>query len=103
MPAVLDESVLCRVVGSREVMREQLEHMTDLGAQSHITLQVLPHGAGAHPRVSGRFSLLEVADATDASVAYLERFNSGLYLEKRSDVRRYGATATCMRTCRPGR
>ncbi|MFD9518899.1 DUF5753 domain-containing protein [Streptomyces sp. NPDC059979] len=86
---VLDESALRRVVGSREVMREQLDHLTDLGAQPHITLQVLPHDAGAHPGVSGQFSLLEFADVTDASVVYLERFTSDLYLEKRSDVRRY--------------
>ncbi|WP_328622903.1 helix-turn-helix domain-containing protein [Streptomyces sp. NBC_00354] len=89
--AVLDESALRRVVGSREVMRKQLDHLTHLGTQPHITMQVLPHGVGAHPGVSGQFSLLEFADATDASVVYLERFTSDLYLEKRSDVRLYGA------------
>ncbi|MEU2827468.1 helix-turn-helix transcriptional regulator [Streptomyces lavendulae] len=87
--AVLDESALRRVVGSREVMREQLGHLTRLGAQPHITMQVLPHGVGAHPGVSGQFSLLEFADAADMSVVYLERFTSDVYLEKRSDVRLY--------------
>ncbi|MEV6735337.1 MULTISPECIES: Scr1 family TA system antitoxin-like transcriptional regulator [unclassified Streptomyces] len=87
--AVLDESALRRVVGSREVMRKQLDHLTHLSAQPHITMQVLPHGVGAHPGVSGQFSLLEFADATDASVVYLERLTSDLYLEKRSAVRLY--------------
>ncbi|MET3987118.1 transcriptional regulator with XRE-family HTH domain [Streptomyces sp. PvR034] len=87
--AVLDESALRRVVGSREVMREQLDHLTRLSGRPHITLQVLPHDAGAHPGVSGQFSLLEFADATDADVVYLERFTSDLYLEKRTDVRCY--------------
>lgn len=87
--AVLDESALRRLVGSREVMREQLEHLTRLAAQPHITMQVLPHDTGAHPGVSGQFALLEFADATDASVVYLEKFTSDLYLEKRSDVRIY--------------
>ncbi len=87
--AVLEESALRRVVGSREVMREQLEHLTHLGAQPHITVQALPHDAGARPGVSGQFALLEFADAADASVVYLERFTSDLYLEKRSDVRIY--------------
>lgn len=86
---VLDESALRRVAGSREVMREQLEHLTHLGAQPHITVQVLPLDVGAHPGVSGQFALLEFADAADASVVYLERFTSDLYLEKRSDVRVY--------------
>lgn len=86
---VLDESALWRVVGGREVMRDQLVHLTHLSARLHITMQVLPHDVGAHPGVSGQFSLLEFADATDGSVVYLERFTSDLYLEKRSDVRRY--------------
>ncbi|MEY2230233.1 MULTISPECIES: helix-turn-helix domain-containing protein [Streptomyces] len=86
---VLDASALWRVVGSREIMREQLEHLTHLSAQPHITVQVLPHDVGAHPGVSGQFTLLEFAEATDAGVVYLERFTSDLYLEKRSDVRRY--------------
>ncbi|WP_423833599.1 helix-turn-helix domain-containing protein [Streptomyces manipurensis] len=86
---VLDASALWRVVGSREVMRDQLEHLTHLSAQPHITVQVLPHDVGAHPGVSGQFTLLEFAEATDGSVVYLERFTSDLYLEKRSDVRRY--------------
>ncbi|MGW0749874.1 helix-turn-helix domain-containing protein [Streptomyces sp. NPDC002587] len=86
---VLDESALWRVVGSREAMREQLDHLTRLSAQPHITMQVLSHDVGAHPGVSGQFSLLEFADAIDVSVVYLERFSSDVYLEKRSDVRRY--------------
>ncbi|WP_327132902.1 helix-turn-helix domain-containing protein [Streptomyces sp. NBC_01343] len=86
---VLDESALRRVVGSREVMRKQLDHLTHLSAQPHITMQVLPHDVGAHPGVSGQFSLLEFAEVGDVSVVYLERFTSDLYLEKRSDVRLY--------------
>lgn len=86
---VLDESALRRGVGSREVMREQLDHLTRLSAQPHITMQVLPHDVGAHPGVSGQFALLEFVDAADVGVVYLERFTSDLYLEKRSDVRRY--------------
>ncbi|MDJ0382501.1 helix-turn-helix transcriptional regulator [Streptomyces sp. G-G2] len=89
MWAVLDESALWRVVGSRGVMREQLDHLSHLSAQPHITVQVLPHDAGAHPGISGQFSLLEFADTTDVSVVYLERFTSDLYLEKRSAVGRY--------------
>lgn len=89
---VLDESVLRRVVGSPEIMGEQLEFLNRLGAQPHITVQVLPHSAGAHPGVSGQFSILQFADAAGAGTVYLERFTSDLYLEKRSDVQQYGVT-----------
>jgi transcriptional regulator with XRE-family HTH domain len=87
---VLDESALRRVVGGPDVMREQLEQLNALGAEPHITVQVLPYTAGAHPGLSGQFSLLRFADSAEAGVVYLERFTSGLYLEKPSDVQHYG-------------
>ncbi|MEV6733907.1 MULTISPECIES: helix-turn-helix transcriptional regulator [unclassified Streptomyces] len=85
---VLDESALHRAVGTADVMREQLEHLNRLGAQPHITVQVLPHTAGAHPGASGQFSILTFRDS-DAGVVYLERFTSDLYLEKPADRQPY--------------
>ncbi|MEU9015867.1 Scr1 family TA system antitoxin-like transcriptional regulator [Streptomyces sp. NPDC048479] len=46
--AVLDELTLWRVVGSREVMREQLEYLVHISEQPHIILQLLPCEVGAH-------------------------------------------------------
>ncbi|MFJ2597120.1 helix-turn-helix domain-containing protein [Streptomyces erythrochromogenes] len=90
LEVVLDESALRRVVGSPEIMSEQLEYLNRLGEQPHIAVQVLPHGAGAHPGILGQFSILDFPDS-DTGTVYLERFTSDLYLEKRSDVRYYGA------------
>ncbi|MEU6984055.1 helix-turn-helix transcriptional regulator [Streptomyces sp. NPDC046324] len=87
---VLDESALRRVVGSREIMREQLEHLHTLSTEPHITVQVLPHTAGAHPGLAGQFSLLRFPDSREA-VVYLERFTSGLCLERPADVQQYHA------------
>ncbi|MER6388520.1 helix-turn-helix transcriptional regulator [Streptomyces sp. NPDC001523] len=87
---VLDESVLHRVVGGPDTMCEQLERLNHLGAQPHITVQVLPHEAGAHPGVSGQFSLLRFTGEPGAGTVYLERLTSDLYLEKPADVQRYG-------------
>jgi transcriptional regulator with XRE-family HTH domain len=94
---VLDESALQRVVGSREIMREQLEHLHALSTEPHITVQVLPHTAGAHPGLSGRFSLLQFPDSRQ-EVVYLERFTSGLYLEKPSDVQQYNVMYAHLQT-----
>ncbi|WP_079148853.1 helix-turn-helix domain-containing protein [Streptomyces agglomeratus] len=85
---VLDESALRRVVGSPEIMGEQLEHLNTLGAEPHITVQVLPYTVGAHPGFAGRFCILRFADSPEA-VVHLERFTSDLYLEKPSDVQHY--------------
>ncbi|MFF9913351.1 helix-turn-helix domain-containing protein [Streptomyces sp. NPDC013457] len=94
---VLDESALRRVVGSREIMREQLEHLHTLSTEPHITVQVLPHTAGAHPGLTGQFSLLRFPDSREALV-YLERFTSGLCLERPAHVQQYGAVHAHLQT-----
>ncbi|MDQ0960358.1 hypothetical protein QFZ66_004236 [Streptomyces sp. B4I13] len=86
---VIDESALRRVVGGPDVMREQLEHLKALSAESHITVQVLPCTADAHPGLSGQFTILRFADSPEAGVVYVERFATDLCLEKPSDVRHY--------------
>lgn len=88
--AVIDESALRRVVGSRQVMREQLEHLVEMSQLPHITVQLLPFGGGAHPGLNGGYSILEFPDATDTSVIYLEGVTSDLYLEKPHDLQKYG-------------
>jgi transcriptional regulator with XRE-family HTH domain len=86
---VLDEAALRRVVGSRQVMREQLEHLAEMSQRPHITVQVLPFEVGAHPGINGQYSILEFADAADSSVVYIEGVTSDLYLEKAHDVQKY--------------
>ncbi|MEU6896185.1 Scr1 family TA system antitoxin-like transcriptional regulator [Streptomyces sp. NPDC046557] len=66
--------MLWQVVDSREVMRDQLEHLTHMSTQPPITMQVLPHSAGAHPGVPGQFSILEFANTSEPGVVYHERF-----------------------------
>ncbi|MFE0803029.1 helix-turn-helix domain-containing protein [Streptomyces sp. NPDC058812] len=86
---VLDEACLRRVVGSKQVMREQLEHVAEMSQLPHITVQVLPFDVGAHPGINGQYSILEFADAADSSVVYIEGVTSDLYLEKAQDVQKY--------------
>ena len=87
--AVIDEAALTRTVGDPEVMRAQLEHLAALGDLAHINIQVLPFRSGAHPGMSGAFSILEFPESADTAVVYLEGVTSDLYLEKEPDVRRY--------------
>ncbi|WP_030668665.1 helix-turn-helix domain-containing protein [Streptomyces cellulosae] len=86
---VLDEAALRRVVGSRQVMREQLEYLAEMSQRPHITVQVLPFDVGAHPGINGQYSILEFSDAADSSVVYIEGVTSDLYLEKAHDVQKY--------------
>ncbi|GAA3155826.1 helix-turn-helix transcriptional regulator [Planomonospora alba] len=87
--AVLDEAVLRRQVGGREVMREQLEHLVGLAALPNVEIRVIPFSAGAHAAVDGKFCLLGFPEPDAADLVYLEQAASGLVLEDPEEVRRY--------------
>jgi transcriptional regulator with XRE-family HTH domain len=86
--AVLDESVLLRVLGSREVMREQLAHLVAMAQQPHVTVQIVPldvtnASAPAIPITYLRFG----GDLPD--VVYLEHIKSANFLEDRDETEEY--------------
>ncbi|WP_411111370.1 helix-turn-helix domain-containing protein [Streptomyces sp. c-19] len=87
--AVIDEGALHRIVGSRQLMVEQLEHLLEQSHLPHVTVQVIPFEMGAHPGISGQYSILEFPDTSDSSVVYIEGVTSDLYLEKAQDVGKY--------------
>ncbi|MER6561208.1 helix-turn-helix transcriptional regulator [Streptomyces sp. NPDC001027] len=87
--AILDESVLLRVLGSREVMREQLAHLVALAALPHVTVQVVPldvthASAPAIPVTYLRFPGIDLPD-----VVYLEQIRSATFLEDRDETEEY--------------
>lgn len=87
--AVVDEGVLRRPVGGRDVMRGQLRQLAAMAAHPAVTLHVLPFSAGEHAAMSGPFTLFGFADPVDRDVIYLEHTTSDLYLEDAGEVRRY--------------
>ncbi|WP_028662890.1 helix-turn-helix domain-containing protein [Saccharomonospora halophila] len=87
--AVVDEAVLHRVVGDPGVMAEQLSRIAEAARSPHVTVQVVPFGAGAHPGMEGPFLILGFPEQADPDVVYVDSTSSGLYLEMESDVRRY--------------
>lgn len=89
--AVLNEAVLLRKVGGREVMGEQLRHLATLAELGHVTVQVLPFEAGAHPAMTAPFLLLGFDDEPRMNTVYLENGRGSLYLEKPADLNRYEA------------
>ncbi|MEV1022170.1 helix-turn-helix transcriptional regulator [Streptomyces sp. NPDC050264] len=86
---VLDEAALRRLVGGKNIMREQLEHLVEQSQLPHVTVQVIPFEMGAHPGLNGQYAILEFPDAADSSVVYIEGVTSDLYLEKANDVQKY--------------
>jgi transcriptional regulator with XRE-family HTH domain len=90
LAVVLDEAATLRMVGDPEVMREQLAHVAAMAARPSITVQVLPLAAGAHPATTGEFTILRFPQLVAPDVVYLENMTSDLYVERETDVYRYG-------------
>ena len=84
--AVLDEAVLRRLVGGREVMRGQLEYLLAMAGKPKITIQVLPFERGAHPGVMGPFTVLSFPWPGDPGIAYVEHRAGGFYLEQSHEL-----------------
>jgi hypothetical protein len=86
---VMDEAVLHRRVGGREVMKRQLEHMLAMAELSHVTIQVLPLEAGAHPGMDGSFVLLRFPDQADPDTVYVTMATGGVFQEKAEELELY--------------
>jgi transcriptional regulator with XRE-family HTH domain len=87
--AVIDESVLLRVLGSTEVMREQLAHLAEMAERPNVTLQIVPlnvtnASAPAIPVTYLRFGGLDLPD-----VVYLEHIKSANFLEDLDETEEY--------------
>ncbi|MFR9726269.1 helix-turn-helix domain-containing protein [Streptomyces sp. MS19] len=61
--AMMHEATLRTVVGGNSLMADQLQHLLDLSAHAHVTLQVLPFSAGAPDDVTRPFTLLQFEDS----------------------------------------
>jgi hypothetical protein len=70
-------------------MRAQLEHLAEVAALPHVTVQMVPFGRGGHAAAGGSFTILRFAEEEVPDVVYIEQLTSALYLEGRQDVERY--------------
>jgi hypothetical protein len=87
--AVIDEGALRRPVGSRAVMRAQMNRLIEVAGLPHVTIQVVPFARGGHVAASGSFTILRFAEADLRDVVYIEQLTSAVYLDKRDDVDHY--------------
>jgi transcriptional regulator with XRE-family HTH domain len=89
MWAILDEAVIRRMVGGREVMRGQLERLRAVSERPDTTLQVLPFTAGAHMADYGSFALFDPSDPAFPLTASTDRPAGSLIEDDPNDISRY--------------
>ncbi len=86
--AVVDESVLRRVVGGPEVMRGQLTKLLEVAERPDVEVRVLPLCRGAHAGLDGAFLLYEMPDPYP-DVAYVDTLAGAVYVEDDAAVDRF--------------
>jgi Domain of unknown function (DUF5753) len=86
---VLDETALRRPIGSRHVMRDQIEHLIHAAQLPGITLQVIPFTAGWHPALYGMFWIFRFPDDQLPDIVYSEALTGANYLSKPEETARY--------------
>ena len=69
---VLDEAVIRRAVGGKDVMRHQLQRLIEAADQPNVTVEVVPFTAGLVPGLQVPFVIHEFSDAADSELLYLE-------------------------------
>jgi transcriptional regulator with XRE-family HTH domain len=84
--AIIDELVLRRLIGSREIMHEQLVHVTELAERPYVCVQVVPTAVGATAGLSGAMNLAS-GDGTP-EVLHTDAMPEGNTTESRSLVRK---------------
>ena len=85
--AVVDESVLRRVVGGPAVMQDQLKTLVAASELPNVTIRVVPFAAGALPVPTNKFIILSFDGPPD--LVFLESLTGQLVLERESDLAAY--------------
>jgi transcriptional regulator with XRE-family HTH domain len=85
---VIDETALRNVLGGAAIHRAQLEHLIDVIGRPHITVQVIPLGAGVDLEPNEPITILRFPQDQLPDVVYVKHLSRALYLEP-TDVTHY--------------
>lgn len=83
---LIDESALHRGLKDREAWTEQLERLVEAAGLRHVTLHVVPFGAGPHFMLGGSLTMLWLPSGRN--IAYMETGVNGEVIEDAEDVER---------------
>ncbi|MEU4233858.1 DUF5753 domain-containing protein [Nonomuraea sp. NPDC026600] len=82
---ILDESVILRQIGGREVMRAQLGYLLDMMARPCVTVRMVPLATGA---TVGLIAPFVIAQDDSTYAAFLENAESGEVIQQADMIRK---------------
>jgi transcriptional regulator with XRE-family HTH domain len=95
LQVALNESVLRRTVGGRQVMAAQIRRLAEASDLPNVSLRVVPFAAGYHPGIlSGSFNILRFplnggGQESEPPTVYADLYTGALYLDKPNEIDRY--------------
>jgi len=87
--AIIEPSVLHRVVGSTTIMRTQLRQLLEASELPNVTVRVVPYEAGALPVATNKFIILSFGSPILPDVVYIEGLTGDLFMERKEDIDMY--------------
>jgi len=87
--AVLDETVLRRPVGGAEMMRAQIDHLSEMLDYPKVRIQIMRFAAGPHPGAFGPFHYFRFGFSELPDVVYTESLAGAQYFDQPADVVTY--------------
>ncbi|OXY95820.1 transcriptional regulator [Streptomyces diastatochromogenes] len=81
---VLEEHTLKRPLGGRWALRDQLEHILDIGKQRNVEIQVMPTSRQDHASLNGPMILLETDE--HKQLAYVEGPGGGYFVSEQPQL-----------------
>lgn len=103
LEALFSESALRHQFGGREVMAEELRHLTSVGELSNVSIRVIPFDAGPHlGLVAQSFTLFEFPSihagrTPERPVVFVEGFTGSLFLEDGQVIERHRSAVEDLR------
>ncbi|MEU3422228.1 helix-turn-helix transcriptional regulator [Streptomyces murinus] len=88
--AVIWEAALRQEIGGPQVRRAQLQRLLELAELPNVCLQVLPFRTGAHPCITGPFSILSFAEDDALDVVQSDGVTDMVWVENEAESRTYG-------------
>lgn len=86
---IAPETVLRRLVGREQTMRDQLSRLTATYDDTGIDFRVFPFRAGIHPAMEGGFTVFHFPDTGDPDVVALETVSFTHFVDQEENVRKH--------------
>jgi transcriptional regulator with XRE-family HTH domain len=76
---ILDEAVIHRLVGTKDLWQAQLEKLVHMADRPEVSIEIVPFSVGLHRGMADNFNILEFAVPTDHDVLYFESLRDSIF------------------------